>query len=112
MNKGSNELNFKSNTINSSRVLYGIDLIKYTVLTEKTYLSLYNKRQYTFDVDKSMTKKQIKELVSKIFNVDIISINTHVPPRRKIRVGLTQGYRASCKRAIVTLKKGQTIQFN
>lgn len=88
-----------------------IDLVKYPVITEKTYLNLYKNRQYTFDVDKRLTKTQIKKLFTNLFNVDILSVNTHIPPRHKIRVGMNQGYRPTYKRAIITLKEGQSISF-
>ena len=89
-----------------------IDLVKYPVLTEKTAVILSNNRQYTFDVDKSLTKTQIKKLFENLFEVDVISVNTHIPPRRTVRVGLARGYRPSYKRAIITLKENQTINYN
>ena len=47
-----------------------IDLVKYPVITEKTYLALYENRQYTFDVDKRLTKTQIKKVFESLFNVN------------------------------------------
>jgi large subunit ribosomal protein L23 len=89
-----------------------IDLVKYPVITEKTYVSLYKNRQYTFDVDKRLTKPQIKKLFENLFNINVVAINTHIPPRKKLRVGMAQGYRPTYKRAIITLKEGQSINFN
>jgi large subunit ribosomal protein L23 len=88
-----------------------IDLVKYPVLTEKTAVILSNNRQYTFDVDKSLTKTQIKKLFESLFQVNVISVNTHIPPRRTVRVGIARGYRPSYKRAIITLKENQTINY-
>jgi large subunit ribosomal protein L23 len=95
----------------SSGNLKVIDLVKYPVITEKTYVNLYKNRQYTFDVDKRLTKPQIKKLFEKLFNVNIVSVNTHIPPRRRLRVGMAQGYKPTFKRAIITLKEGQSITF-
>lgn len=89
-----------------------IDLVKYPVITEKTYLSLYKNRQYTFDVDKRLTKTQIKNLFNSLFKVDVVAVNTHVPPRKKIRVGMSQGFKPTYKRAIITLKEGESIDYN
>jgi large subunit ribosomal protein L23 len=89
-----------------------LDLVKYPVITEKTYLSLYKNRQYTFDVDKRLTKVQIKNLFSRLFNVNVIAVNTHIPPRKKIRVGMAQGLKPTFKRAIITLKQGDSINYN
>jgi large subunit ribosomal protein L23 len=89
-----------------------IDLVKYPVITEKTYLSLYKNRQYTFDIDKRLTKIQIKKLFSALFNVNVVAVNTHIPPRKQIRVGIAQGFRPTYKRAIITLKEGESINYN
>lgn len=88
-----------------------VDLIKYPVITEKTYIALFKNRQYTFDVDLRLTKSQIKKLFEELFDVKIIGINTHRPPRQKIRAGLTKGYRTQHKRVILTLKEGQSLNF-
>lgn len=95
-----------------SPVEMNLDLIKYPVITEKTYLAMFKNRQYTFDVSLQLTKPQIKQLFEKLFNVNIIAINTHRPPRQRVRVGMKFGYRPCYKRVILTLKEGQSLQFN
>lgn len=105
----------KWNTVmnsNWSPVQMNLDLIKYPVITEKTYLAMFKNRQYTFDVSLKLTKPQIKMLFEKLFNVNIIALNTHRPPRQRVRVGMKVGYRPRYKRVMLTLKEGQTIQFN
>lgn len=87
------------------------DFIKYPVTTEKSYLAMFKNKQYTFDVDLRLTKPQIKKLFENLFGVNVISINTHRPPRKKVRAGLSAGYRPAYKRVILTLKEGQSIQF-
>nr|QIA46819.1 ribosomal protein L23 [Pandorina morum] len=89
-----------------------VDLVKYPIITQKTYIALFKNRQYTFDVDLRLTKPQIKKLFETLFNVNVISVNTHIPPRQKIRVGFAQGFRPQYKRAIITLKEGQFIDFS
>jgi large subunit ribosomal protein L23 len=89
-----------------------IDLVKYPVLTEKTATNLFNNRQYTFDVDKRLTKTQIKKLFESLFGVNVIAVNTFIPPRRTVRVGIARGNRPLYKRAIITLKENQTINYN
>ena len=98
--------------LESNNTLSMVDLVKYPVITEKTYLSLYKNRQYTFDVDKRLTKTQIKKLFSTLFKVDVIAVNTHIPPRKQIRVVMAQGYIPTYKRAIITLKEGDSINYN
>lgn len=86
-----------------------VDLVKYPVITEKTFLSLIKNRQYTFDVDLRLTKPQIKKLFEQLFGVNVIGINTHRPPRNTRRAGLTKGYKSRYKRVILTLKEGQSL---
>lgn len=88
-----------------------VDLIKSPVITEKSYFALFKNKQYTFDVDLRLTKPQIKKLFEKLFEVNVIGINTHRPPRKKVRLGVAQGYRPRYKRVILTLKEGQSINF-
>jgi large subunit ribosomal protein L23 len=94
-----------------SAVNMNLDLIKYPVITEKTYLSMFKNRQYTFDVSLNLTKPQIKMLFEKLFSVNIIGVNTHRPPRQRVRAGSRMGYRPRYKRVILTLKEGQSINF-
>jgi large subunit ribosomal protein L23 len=89
-----------------------VDLVKYPIITQKTYIALFKNCQYTFDVDLRLTKPQIKNLFETLFNVNVISVNTHIPPRQKIRVGFAEGFRPQYKRAIITLKKGEFIDFS
>nr|AWI68342.1 ribosomal protein L23 [Pediastrum duplex] len=89
-----------------------LNFIKYPVRTEKAFTAMFKNQQYTFDVDPRLTKSQIKKLFEDLFQVNIVSINTHIPPRKKVRVGTVQGYRPRLKRVIFTLKKGQSIQFD
>ena len=52
-----------------------LSLVKYPSITEKS-ISLYGNRQYTFIVDKSLTKTQIKFVIEKIFNVSVDKVNS------------------------------------
>lgn len=88
------------------------DFVKYPVITEKTFISLFRNKQYTFDVDLRLTKPQIKKLFEELFGVNVIGINTHRPPRQKKRAGMTKGYKPRYKRVILTLKEGQSLTFD
>jgi large subunit ribosomal protein L23 len=85
-----------------------IDLIKCPVLTEKSAILLEN-NQYTFDVDLRLTKTKIKELIEDVFNVKVLSVNTHRSPRKKRRLGQYQGYKPRNKRVIITLRPEDSI---
>lgn len=80
-----------------------IDALKCpVVLTEKAGLNMEDNK-YTFDVDPKLSKKEIKALIEMHYNVKVVSINTHRPPRRKGR--------PASKRAIITIQETETISF-
>nr|YP_010455863.1 ribosomal protein L23 [Tetraselmis marina]UUA64539.1 ribosomal protein L23 [Tetraselmis marina] len=87
-----------------------IDNVKSFVLTEKSARLIEQDNRYTFNVDPRLTKPQIRKFVEKVFNVKVIAVNTHKPPRKKRRLGSSQGYKTQYKRAIVTLHKKDSIQ--
>lgn len=84
------------------------DLIRRPIITEKA-TRLLEDNQYTFEVDPRATKPEIKAAIQALFNVKVVGLSTHLPPRRKRRVGRFQGYRAHYKRAIVRLAEGDSI---
>jgi large subunit ribosomal protein L23 len=85
-----------------------LNLVKYPSLTEKS-INLYADRQYTFIVDRSLTKTQIKYIIEKIFDVSITDVNTAMLPSKTRRVGKYVGKRSRYKKAYVKLKEGDTI---
>jgi len=85
-----------------------LNLIKYPSLTEKS-INLYGDRQYTFIVDRVLTRTQIKYIIEKIFKVEISQVNTCVLPTKTRRVGRFVGKRSRYKKAYVKLKEGNNI---
>ena len=87
-----------------------LDTIISPAITEKaTSLSAFNK--VVFKVHKNANKKSIKKSIEKIFKVNVTKINV-INLRRKIK--LVRGKKSSKpghKKAIVTLKKGQSIDL-
>ena len=87
-----------------------LDLIIAPNVTEKsTSLSEYNK--VVFKVNKNAKKKFIKKSIEKIFKVNVIKINTiNLRGKTKLVKG-KKSTRPGYKKAIVTLKKGQSIDL-
>ena len=76
-----------------------LDLIKHPVLrTEKTTRLIEN-NQFSFDVDVRLTKPQIRKLFEEFFQVKVLAVNTHRPPRKNKRLGSKSNY----KRVIITV---------
>ena len=94
------------NKIISSEKAYSI--IKKPLTTEKsTTLQQYN--QYTFLVSKESNTNEIKQAIEKIFKVKVIKINTSVLRGKLKSFKGNYGFRRDEKKAIITLKKGNTI---
>ena len=91
--------------ISSERAL---SIIKKPITTEKsTNLQQFN--QYTFVVSKDSKSNEIKQAIEQIFKVKVLKINTSIL-RGKIKTFKgNSGFRKDIKKAIVTLKEGNTI---
>ena len=88
-----------------------LDSIRNPIITEKaTILSEQNK--IVFKVHDKANKKSIKKNIEKLFKVNVIKINiVNQKSKLKIRQG-KKAYKAGYKKAIVTLKKGQSIDLS
>jgi large subunit ribosomal protein L23 len=64
-----------------------------------------------FEVSRDANKVEIKHAVEKLFNVSVTSVRTQIVRGKERRIGKFAGMRPSWKKAIVTLKAGQTIEF-
>ena len=87
-----------------------IDSIRSPIITEKaTVLSEQNKT--VFKVHEKANKKTIKKNIEKIFKVNVIKVNIiNRKPKLKLRQG-RKTVKTGYKKAIVTLKKGQSIDL-
>ena len=90
--------------------IHYLDTIISPNVTEKsTSLSEFNK--IVFKVDKNANKITIKKNIEKIFKVNVIKINT-VNMKGKVKlVKNKKSFKPGYKKAIITLKKGQSIDL-
>ena len=87
-----------------------LDTIVAPAITEKaTSLSEFNK--IVFKVHKGASKNSIKKSIEKIFKVNVIKINTINLKGKTKLVRNKRAYKTGYKKAIVTLKKGQSIDL-
>ena len=87
-----------------------LEIITSPLITEKSR-DREAQNQYSFKVSPKASKIEIKEAVEKIFKVDVLEVRTLNMPVKKKRVGRYTGLSNRCKKAIVTLKPGQTIDM-
>ena len=88
-----------------------IDSVRSPIITEKaTILSEQNKT--VFKVHKTANKKTIKKNIEKIFKVNVIKVNIiNLKSKTKLKQGKLST-KSGYKKAIVTLKKGQSIDLS
>ena len=80
------------------------------ILTEKANL-LRTTNQVVFEVARGANKVQIRDAVQKLFNVKVESVNTLVMRGKDRRMGRGVAKMQNWKKAIVTLKEGDSIDF-
>ncbi len=84
------------------------------ILTEESQIQIRKANQYTFKVHKDANKKQIREALEAIFpQVKIVSVNTiNYQGKRSAMTGRRRpGTKPNWKKAIVTLRAGDTIDL-
>jgi len=89
-------------------MIYVQDIIKALLKTEKSTLH-EPQSQYLFLVDKAANKIQIKKAVEEIYKVKVKAVNTLISSGKLKKVRYQLGKTPDYKKAIVTLKEGQTI---
>ena len=81
------------------------------ILTEKGQLLREDENKYLFEVERTATKRQIREAVEKLFDVTVEDVNTLIVRGRMRRMGRGRAKTRNWKKAIVTLKPGESIDL-
>lgn len=92
-----------------------MSILKKPVITEKYSEISERLNQYGFIVDKRASKPQIKHEVETLYGVKVTDIQTMIYPGKKrqrfTKKNILSGRTNSYKKAVVTLKEGDTINF-
>jgi large subunit ribosomal protein L23 len=92
-----------------------MEFLRKPILTEKASSLTEKSNRFTFNVDPKANKLQIKSAIEKMYGVNILAINTMVVngklKSRNTKGGLVSGRSPKYKKAIVTLKDGETIDY-
>ena len=87
------------------------EIIKRPIVTEQSMDQMAD-RKYTFEVDPSANKIEIKKAVEEIFGVTVEDVTTMNMYGKLKRMGMNIGRRPSWKKAVVKLtEKSKTIEF-
>lgn len=86
------------------------DIILRPVVTEKS-TDDGEHGKYSFAVRMDATKIQVKQAVEKIFKKHVLSVNTRIVRGKRRRMGFRYGQTPDWKKATVTLREGEHIDF-
>ncbi|MCA9603172.1 MAG: 50S ribosomal protein L23 [Polyangiales bacterium] len=81
------------------------------ILTEKGSVLRETQNKYFFEVDPRANKIEIKQAVEKLFKVSVLDVNTLITRGKEKRMGRGYAKKPNWKKAIVTLKSGESIDF-
>lgn len=92
-----------------------MSVLKKPLITEKSTRISEKLNQYGFVVEKEASKPEIKKAIEEMYGVNVTNISTAIyagkSKSRFTKRGLFAGRRPAFKKAIVTLKEGQKIDF-
>jgi large subunit ribosomal protein L23 len=90
-------------------------IIKPVITEKQTAITEKMPNRYGFRVSPDANKLEIKKAIEDMYGVTVVDVNTSnyagKQKSRYTRSGVISGRQTSFKKAIVTLKKGDTIDF-
>jgi len=87
------------------------EIIRRPLVTEKSTQQKETSRQYAFAVNPKANKNEIQSAVERLFKVKVLEVRTCNVLGKVKRLGRKYGKRPDWKKAIVTLKEGDRIEF-
>jgi len=86
-------------------------IIRRPLITEKSTRQKEESRQYVFEVHRDANKIEIQSAVEQLFKVTVLQVRTSNVLGKVKRLGRRYGKRPDWKKAIITLKEGDRIDF-
>lgn len=87
------------------------DVIKRPLITEKGSKIKEEQNKIILLVDLEANKMEIKQAVESVFKVKVENVATMVYMGKKKRMGARVGQRSDWKKAVVTLKEGEKVEY-
>jgi large subunit ribosomal protein L23 len=92
-----------------------MEILVKPLITEKMTDQATKLGQYGFVVNRKANKVEVKQAIEKMYGVNVQSVNTMIIPGKKrsrnTKSKFIVGRTSAVKKAIVTLAKGETIDF-
>jgi large subunit ribosomal protein L23 len=86
-------------------------IIRRPLITEKSTQQKEENHQYVFEVHRNANKIEIQSAVEHLFKVKVLQVRTSNVMGKIKRLGRKYGKRPDWKKAIITLKEGDRIDF-
>lgn len=86
-------------------------IIKSHIQTERSTMLREMNNEYVFEVDKRANKHVIRQAIEGAFRVRVDSVRTMIMPGKMRRMGRNEGKSPTWNKAIVRLKKGESISM-
>jgi large subunit ribosomal protein L23 len=87
------------------------EILKRPLVTEKSTVEKDERNKLCFEVNRKANKIEIKEAVEKIFKVNVLGVATISMKGKLKRVGRHFTKQPDWKKAVVTIKAGQRVEF-
>ena len=90
------------------------EVLRRPLVTEKSSYQSGKLNQYSFIVTDTATRKQVKDAIEAIYDVNVVRVNIINAPAkrgRRLRSRRLLVRKAAYKKAVVTLAQGQTLQI-
>jgi large subunit ribosomal protein L23 len=86
-------------------------IIRAPLVSERSTNLRINENKYIFEVDRKANKLEIKKAIEGLFKVTVEDVTTMIMHGKPKRLGRSEGRRPDWKKAIVKLKKGETLEL-
>lgn len=86
------------------------EVLRRPIISEKSTM-LQQQDKYTFEVAVKASKQQVRQAVEKALKVRVVAVNVVTVPGKTRRIGRRQVRTSSWRKAVVTLRPGQKIEF-
>ncbi|HEC98630.1 MAG TPA: 50S ribosomal protein L23 [Nitrospirae bacterium] len=87
------------------------DVLKKPIFTEKATYLKETGNKLIVEVDRKANKIEIKKAFEEVFKVKVVKVATINVPGKKKKWGRSVGWSSAMKKAVVTLGKGEKLDF-